>query len=526
MEAHATTIAQPFAAAREDFDRLIGRLGAREVRAMSHSQVEALLFAEGNEVLRKLYQGYLDSLGTGSATEPVRGPEGAERTHRRQAGRNLMVRFGLVRIEREGYGCREVSMAYPLDAQLNMPPHLYSFGLERLIAEEIAKASFAQAAATVERTTGAHVPKRQVEEIALRAAADFDAYYREVERAAAMGAAESGPILVITADGKGVVMRKEDLREATRKAAETREHKLTTRLSKGEKRNAKRMAEVAAVYTIEPHPRTAEEVIGQLRPVHAVPAAKRPRPEHKRTWASVAKDAAEVIEDAFQEALRRDPERKKRWVALVDGNKTQLKLIQEAAERHGVKLSIVVDFIHALEYLWKASRELLGDTSEAEDWVLERAMRVLNGEASLVAAAIRRSATKRGLAAKERKAIDDCADYLLDYAPFMRYDACLKDGLPIATGVIEGACRHLVKDRMDLTGARWGLKRAEAVLQLRALQASGDFDAYWAFHERQEFLRNHAAQYLAGKPPHVAIPTRPHRERNEKTGRSLRLVKS
>ena len=221
MEAHLATNAQPFAAAREDFERLVARLGTAEVTAMSHSQVETLLFAEGNVVLRRLFQGYVDSLGNGTATAPVRGPEGAERTHRREAGRNLMTRFGPVRLERVGYGCREVEMAYPLDAQLNMPPRLYSFGLERLVAQEIAKNSFAQAAMTVERTTGAHVPKRQVEDIALRAALDFDAYYGEVERAAALGAADSGPILVITADGKGVVMRKEDLREVTRKAAET-----------------------------------------------------------------------------------------------------------------------------------------------------------------------------------------------------------------------------------------------------------------------------------------------------------------
>jgi hypothetical protein len=406
-----------------------------------------------------------------------------------------------------------------------MPPQLYSFGLERLVAQEVAKVSFAQSAATVERTTGAHVPKRQVEEIALRSARDFDGFYCEVERAAALGAADSGPILVITADGKGVVMRKEDLREATRKAAESREHKLTTRLSKGEKRNAKRMAEVAAVYTIQPYHRTAEEIIGQMRPVRVVGAARRPQPEHKRTWASVKKEAAEVIDQAFQEGLRRDPERKKRWVALVDGNKTQLKLLKQGAERYGVELTIVVDFIHALEYLWKASRELLGDTSEAEDWVLERGLRVLRGEASLVAAGIRRSATMRGLKAEKREAMDDCADYLLDYAPFMRYDACLKSGLPIATGVIEGACRYLVKDRMDLTGARWGLERAEAVLQLRALQASGDFDSYWAFHERQEYLRNHAARYFNGLPPEAVHP-KPPRSRINKSAHTLRLVKS
>jgi hypothetical protein len=523
MEACLAPNAQPFDAAREGMERLITKLGTPDVCVMTHSQAEALVFQEGNLVLRALYQGYLDSLGNGTAAGPVRGPEGAERTHKREARRKLMSRFGPVRTDRMGYGTREVEMAYPLDAQLNMPPRLYSFGLERLVAQEIAKNSFAESAATIQSTTGAHVPKRQVEEIVLRAAQDFDAFYSEVERAAGLNVEGSGPILVITADGKGVVMRKEGLRSATRKAAELREHKLTTRLSKGEKRNAKRMAEVAAVYTIQPYVRTAQEIIGQLRPLREAGAPKRPRPEHKRVWASLKKEPEEVIEDGFLEALRRDPEHQKQWVALVDANNTQLALLEDAAKRHGVQLTIVVDFIHALEYLWKASRELLGDTSEAEDWVLERALRLLEGKATLVGAAVRRSATKRGLKAKDRKAVDDCADYLVDYAQFMRYDICLARGLPIATGVIEGACRHLVKDRMDLTGARWGLERAEAVLQVRALRASGDFDAYWDFHERQEYLRNHAAKFLNGMPTPM-LPPRQHKTRKDNSDSTLRVV--
>ena len=112
--------------------------------------------------------------------------------------------------------------------------------------------------------------------------------------------------------------------------------------------------------------------------------------------------------------------------------------------------------------------------------------------------------------AEDRKATDKCADYLVKHAKFMRYDICLNKGYPIATGVIEGACRHLVKDRMDLTGARWGRERAEAVLQLRALRASGDFDAYWAFHESCEHHRNHQAHYRGPIPPVVVSPTFPN----------------
>jgi hypothetical protein len=71
------------------------------------------------------------------------------------------------------------------------------------------------------------------------------------------------------------------------------------------------------------------------------------------------------------------------------------------------------------------------------------------------------------------------------------YATALANGWPIATGIIEGACRHLVKDRMDLTGARWSLDGAEAVLRLRSLRTSGDFEEYMAFHHRQERQRNY-----------------------------------
>ena len=132
-------------------------------------------------------------------------------------------------------------------------------------------------------------------------------------------------------------------------------------------------------------------------------------------------------------------------------------------------------------------------------WVQERLLRILRGEACLVAAGIRRSATRRKLTPDNRENVDQCADYLLNHASSLHYDECLAAGFPIATGVIEGACRHLVSDRMDLTGARWSLAGAEAVLRLRALRSSGDFDEYWRFHEQCEYERNHASRYADGK---------------------------
>ena len=117
----------------------------------------------------------------------------------------------------------------------------------------------------------------------------------------------------------------------------------------------------------------------------------------------------------------------------------------------------------------------------------------MNGKVSNVAAGMRRSATRRDLSQEARKPVDKCADYLLKNKQRFDYATALANGWPIATGIIEGACRHLVKDRMDVTGARWSLDGAEAVLRLRALRSSGDFEEYMKFHRRQEYQRNHAA---------------------------------
>jgi len=161
-----------------------------------------------------------------------------------------------------------------------------------------------------------------------------------------------------------------------------------------------------------------------------------------------------------------------------------------------VSVTIVMDFIHVLEYLWDAARSLSPDDAHASEmWVQERAQKVLQGHAREVAAGMRRRATLRGVSDKQREAIDTCADYLLNRQSYLRYDVFLAQGFPIATGVIEGACRHLVKDRMDLTGARWRLDSAEAVLQLRSLRSSSDFEAYWCFHKQQELQRNHLSRY-------------------------------
>ena len=175
--------------------------------------------------------------------------------------------------------------------------------------------------------------------------------------------------------------------------------------------------------------------------------------------------------------------------------------IRKYARQHNIKLTIVLDLVHVIEYLWKAAFVFhpIGSQS-AEDWVSQRLLKILSGQASKVAARMRRSATLRGYLSDKRSAVDTCANYLLKYQSCRPYDRYLAAGFPIATGVIEGACRYLVKDRMERTGAHWSLAGAEAVLRLRALVASGDFQDYWHFHLEREQQRNHPSLYQDNLP--------------------------
>jgi hypothetical protein len=484
---------------RECFEHIIGFLDSGKGNSMDMSQLEKELEKRGRELMRTLLQEYLDKRSPGTSSEPVLDADGIMRTERPDQEREIETVFGRVNLSRTGYAEKGRRSLHPLDGELNLSPDLYSLELQRRVAEEAAKNSFEEVVATIDKTTGGHVPKRQAEEVARRAARDFDAFY-QMRQHHASEEKTTGSILTITADGKGVVLHEKDLREQTRKAAEKRRQKMGKRLSKGEKKNAKRMATVAAVYTTSPFERTPEDLLGEGG--SRIDKMKCPPIENKRVWASLEKTPEDVISEAFAEADSRDPNHDKIWVGLVDGNNTQINILKRIARAKGIELTVIVDVIHVIEYLWEAGRAFHPESgTELEKWVQHRLQKILEGKAGHMAGGMRRSATRKQLNSKERAPVDKCATYLLNKSPYLRYDRYLADGLPIATGVIEGACRHLVKDRMEITGAKWGLQGAEAVLRLRALRASKDFDEYWLFHEECEYKRNHQDHYSDGVVP-------------------------
>lgn len=483
-----------FAVADNLYDKLKRALVSEDMKALEHGDIEERVAGEGLEILRQLVQVHLDVRAHDEVRrESVTGADGVKRNHRREGcKRSLETLFGEVTVTRVGYSQRNATSLFPLDGELNLPPDSYSHGLRRRGGLESIRGSFDGAASTIKETTGGAVPKRQLEELVVDIAQDFERYYSSEQNDAADE--ETADPLIISLDGKGIVMRQEALRESTKKAAENEQHKLKTRLCKGEKRNRKRMAAVATVYDIKKHERSAESIMGLEETSET---SVKPRARNKRVWASVEREHYTVTDEAFQEALRRDPESRRLWAVLVDGQPEQIKNIKDCIKRYQVAETILIlDLIHVIEYLWKAAHCFYTEGSpDAEVWVKERILRILRGKASDVAAGMRRSATLRGLSKKGRKPVDICARYLLKYREMLQYDKYLAQGLPIATGAIEGACRYLIKDRMDITGARWGLERAEAILKLRSIKYSEDFDSYWKFHKAQSHNRFHASQY-------------------------------
>jgi hypothetical protein len=499
-----------FGAADAELDKLKTDLVSPSWLGWSHGQVERELTVRIREVVRHLFQAHITLRAHAEPICAVIDANGCEKTHVRTAkSRMLETTFGSIDVTRTAFASRDTGAVYPVDADLNLPSHRFSHEVERLVARTAADLSYEGTAAHIEATTGADVAKRQIESITRRAAADFQAFY-EARRWTPESQEDTGPFLVLSFDQKGVVVRTSELRDRTLKIAMNRTPRLRAvhnRDGKKHWRGKKRMAMVAAVYTIGPDCRTPADVVRGLRRLQDVGSRshRTVRPELKRVWASLGQEPFDVVTEAFDDALKRDPAQSKQWLVLIDGDPDLRKWVLQAAEARGVKVTLVLDIIHVLQYLWGAGRDLCGDTNDViEHWVLERLTRVLSGKISDVVAGMNRAATKLGLKRSQRAGVDKCAEYCLKRKDLMRYGPLLATGAPIATGVIEGTCKHLIANRCDKSGARWSIRGADAVLRLRAIKLSGDFDDYWAFHEGQEMLRNHTSRYAGNVIPVLA----------------------
>jgi hypothetical protein len=508
--------------AHEQFVTLVTKLRSESAQEMTLKQLEDLIWTDGFEAMRLRLQSHINErVATTTVNLPVTGSDLIARTHQRLQTREVETLFGTINITRTGYGRGELESLHPFDASLNLPAARYSHAVRQRAAEAAAKNSFDEVVAEINQHTGAHLPNREAQQIVQRGAQDFDAFYPQRE----VSAEQVQPQQRI-AHHQRRRQRRPDAQSLLARSDALIRSRRASRITNIGAAKAKSPAVSAGVQW--PLFIPSRRLCGCLSKSQASCIDPRtPCPSRGHVLKTSASGPASNIR--LKRSLTRHLKKPRGAIrntrnalcALVDGNQVQLQLLQRAAKDHQVELTMVLDLIHVIEYLWDAARALYHERDPAaEAWVSERLLEILRGKSSLVAAGIRRRATLLELNAKQREPIDKCADYLLKYRAYLHDDQYLAAGLPIATGVIEGACRYLVKDRLEKTGARWSLEGAEAVLRLRALRASGDFDEYWKFHLQKEYERQYISRYADGKVPELEpLPNRSGK------GSHLRLVK-
>jgi hypothetical protein len=487
-----------YAATRALFDALITRLDDPQMAARPEHAVEEFITESGRDVLKQALQDHLDAR---AAAEP-RLPEvaGADEVVRRRAEpghtRLLSTTLGRVEVTRVAYRAPAVSNLHPADAQLALPEGRYSYPLQKVVVHESVTGALREARDGLQRVIGQKVGTQQLMQITVHAARDVrDFYLQHLAPAPATNGGEPGPrdLLILSIDATGINMIDSGLREAApARAAEPQPP--SAQLACRERTGRTRMAVVTAVYDAAPAVRDPVDI---LPATAAERAARRrgPKAVNRELNASVVDSTIPMVTRLFDRAHQRDPQHQRRWIVLVDGNNHQIDRITAEAHTRGVHVDIIVDFIHVLEYLWKAAEDLHPAQPGRAGFVARTARDLLEGHASRVILDLKTHHDTLTQTGTKAPGLARAIAYLTAKQPYLIYRIALTMGWPIATGVIEGACRWLVKDRLDITGARWSLPGAEAVLLLRAVITNGDFNAYWKFHLQQEHQRNHTSRY-------------------------------
>lgn len=390
--------------------------------------------------------------------------------------------FGELKIPRTVYGTRETQKheLVPLDALLNLPDSQFGYLLQEWDQQFCVQGSYEQSRRTVQQILELGQSVRSLEQMNGSMASVVEPFRQSQARPPAK---EEGSILVVTADGKGVPMRRDPDQDAP---------PIRGRRKKGEKANKKRQACVGAVYTIDPFDRTAQDVVDEV--LRDERQKDRPQPLHKQLRAELSRpvDGVEIsgkepIFEWFAEQVKaRNPNGNKPVICVMDGDRALWKL----ATAMLVNVVCVLDIFHVLERLWQAAHCFHPEGSEeAQQFVSERLERILEGEVGRVIGGLKQMATKGNLRGSRAKQLTAAIGYLERNRSLMQYDDCLANGYPIGSGVVEGACRHLVKDRMELTGMRWCIHGAQAMLSLRSVLLNEDWNKFHTYRIEHETQR-------------------------------------
>ena len=449
-------------------------------------EVERATFAELLEMGLALLTAFVAAQGTGDEGKEIQQQGKTLQRLKEQHQRRYVSIYGPLEILRYVYGTREGQAieGVPLDARLGLPAGEISYVLEDWLERMCVKDAFRDSVDSLVDLLGVRV-KVSVD--------TAEEHSRQMDRHAASFRAsqpmpppeEEGDLLVATGDGKGIPMR----RSAEPAAAVGTSH----RRGKGEKANKKQMSYVGAVYSIARFPRTVDEILDELLRKQRV--KDRPRPQHKHVWAEMTRPGDGPLEGTLlhgplalfagmaMECQQRDPQRMKELICLMDGER-QLWGLQEEWLSRAVQ---ILDLFHVNERLWTAAHCFHHEgSSQAEEFVERYLRMLLEGKVDSVIRSFRQLIVTRRLNRPQRKRLEKVITYYDNNRQHMRYDEYLAAGYPIGSGVVEGACRHLVKDRMERTGMRWSLSGALAMLHLRAFYINDDWPAFIEHRIQQE----------------------------------------
>jgi hypothetical protein len=455
--------------ARDEFDALLAfvrQAGAERIRI---DEVERDLWQRLLAIGLAALQAFVADAGDGDVGETLE-HEGQELRRLAEArSRRYVSIFGEFEIQRRMYAVREKQCAVAwLDARLGLPAGDFSYVLEDWLQQACVRDSFEASVSALHKMLGIGVSVRSAEHMN-QALAEPTELFRVAQPAPPPD--EEAEILVVTADCKGVPMR--------RPVEARARHGVRRR--KGEKANKKQMAAVGAVYSIAPFIRRADEVIDELD--RRERAVDRPRPQYKHVWAELTQvcqgqefNGKEwLFAKLACEVHVRDPARLKPLVCLMDGEVALWELQRESLER----AIGILDLFHVLERLWAVAYCFHAEGSDAaEAFVTHRLRMLLDGKTGYMIGGLRRLATQQNLSGQKKRTVQTAIGYFEKNRPHMRYHEYLAAGYPIGSGVAEGACRHLVKDRMEGTGMRWSVQGAQAMLDLRAIYLNGEWEAY------------------------------------------------
>jgi hypothetical protein len=477
------------AALEESAEQFAGLVtwAADESRYLDHGEREEVISREGRELERRLLQATfrLDAAQEERAPQVTSAAGVRHRTVEPGQERGLASIFGPVRVTRMAYRHGHEENLYPADARQALPGDPYSMGLRALAARHLSASGYGQAQEIIEDRTGVKVGHAQLAGIARGLAAWTGDFYEQRSRDAAEEEQPASDVIMMQGDGKGIAMRPE--------------HRKNKGKEDGTRPGIKKMAEIVAVADFTPAVREPEDI--------AAPPARRkahPGPEARDKWvsASVTESIEDMIAAAFDEADRRDPQRVRQRVFLVDGNKQQLAAIEACAKARGLKVPVLIDYIHVSGYIGKASAALHPDDPVlAGQWADGQLLRVLHGRAKAVAATLASVAGKARASTRRRDRdlglsdVDKAVTYLENNRQHMKYDKALENGWPIATGMIEGSCRFVIEDRFGIAGARWSPDGAEDILKIRAVVVNGDLEDYMRYYKQRYRDEHHLARY-------------------------------